>query len=170
MKFWVNNETFVSADYSSADLSRFILQMQIASKYAEHLISFAYCHYYSPYNADPSYYSTYLNYIKTGKLDKTPPSPPTNVTATGTGLDVKVTWSAATGKNGISGYLVYRNKKLISTIHVKRDDGTGSMPKLVTECSDNISFLTAPIIYYVQAIDCAGNVSPQVAFTYKLKD
>jgi hypothetical protein len=170
LKFWVNNETFVQTDWSSASLSRFITQMKISSKYAEHLISFSFCHYYSPFNVVPDFYNTYKKYLNVGKLDKTPPSSPKNVSAKATGLDVKITWSASVGKNGISGYNVYRNKKLICSFHVKRDDGSGTIPQLVTECNDNISFLLAPIIYYVEAIDCVGNVSAKAAFTYKTKN
>lgn len=64
--FWANNESF-NSDYTPADLSRFISQMEITDKYVSGHITFAYSHYYHP-DKYPSYHQQYKDYYEDGKL------------------------------------------------------------------------------------------------------
>lgn len=47
LRFWVNNECF-NEDYTPAEVSRFIEQMEATSQYAEKHITFSWNHYYNP--------------------------------------------------------------------------------------------------------------------------
>ena len=47
--------------------------------------------------------------VQVGTADTTPPSVPTDLTATGGAGQVTLTWTAATDDRGVTGYLVYRN-------------------------------------------------------------
>lgn len=47
LEYWVNVETF-DANFQSASIERLVSQMDVAAKYADHLISFSYSHYYNP--------------------------------------------------------------------------------------------------------------------------
>lgn len=70
LKFWANNENFDQSDWSSADLGRFVKQMNIASKYVEKHVTFAYSHYYSPDRGFTNFHNAYVKYYKTGVLEK----------------------------------------------------------------------------------------------------
>lgn len=64
--FWANNESF-NSDYTPADLSRFISQMEITDKYVSGHVTFAYSHYYHP-EKYPSYHQQYKDYYEEGTL------------------------------------------------------------------------------------------------------
>lgn len=170
MKFWSNNENFDTYEpnkSASANLERFIRQIQISSKYAEHIVTFAYSHYYSPYNAIPGFHKTYEKYVKEGTLEKEPPSEPKNVTAEM--LDAEsaiVKWEEATDNIQVAGYKIVRNGDLCKTIYATRDDGRGAEPAVATHFTDNDagkSFVNGKIEYEVYAYDCAGNESNKVS-------
>lgn len=170
MKFWSNNEDFEVYDsnkYASANVGRFIRQIQIASKYAEHIITFAYPHYYSPYNAIPGFHKTYEMYVKEGTLEKEPPSEPENVTAKMLDQESSViNWDPATDNIQVAGYGILRNGVPYESIHATRDDGTGAEPSVSTHFVDNDagnSFVNGKIIYEVYAFDCTGNTSNKVS-------
>ncbi|MDD4475720.1 MAG: DUF4434 domain-containing protein [Eubacteriales bacterium] len=62
VRFWLNVENF--NDGKPASIARYADQLDIASKYAEKLITFSYAHYYSPINVDVSYNKQFLQYKK----------------------------------------------------------------------------------------------------------
>ena len=66
LKFWANNECF-NSDYTPADLSRFVQQMEISKKYVEGHVTFAYSHYYHP-DKYPALHQAYKNYYETGSV------------------------------------------------------------------------------------------------------
>lgn len=77
--------------------------------------------------------------------DTTAPSAPTNLTLTGTGSSLALSWTAATDNVGVTGYNVYRNGSLLTTVA-----GTS-----YTDASAG----SGTVSYYVTAHDAAGNVS-----------
>lgn len=80
-------------------------------------------------------------------LDQQAPSQPTNLTATMGGKPVKVTltWTGSTDNVAVTGYRIYRNGSLLTT--VTSTSYTHKPPKGAST-------------YYIVAIDRAGNVSP----------
>jgi hypothetical protein len=63
IRFWSNNESFTT-DFKPAPMERFIKQMEVTGPFSEKLVTFAYAHYYSPYQVDPSYHEAYRRYLE----------------------------------------------------------------------------------------------------------
>ncbi|MFD8500866.1 CARDB domain-containing protein [Amycolatopsis sp. NPDC059657] len=80
--------------------------------------------------------------------DVQPPSPPSNLAFTEPGGgQIRLTWSAANDNVGVTGYSVYRNNTLVTTVAGDVLTYTDSQPS------------TASAEYFVRARDAAGNVS-----------
>ncbi|WP_353150563.1 endonuclease [Chryseobacterium sp.] len=96
--------------------------------------------------------SSYANLIWTNlPVDTTPPTAPTNVTASNpTFNSMSVSWTAATDNIGVTSYQVYANGSLKSTV-----SGT-TTSTTVTGLSPLTSYS-----FYVIAKDASGNSSPQ---------
>jgi len=70
LKFWANCETFQhvgNANYS-APMSRVVQQFQAVGPSVSDIVTFAYSHYDSPQQADPSLQAEWVQYYKTGQL------------------------------------------------------------------------------------------------------
>ena len=79
--------------------------------------------------------------------DTTPPSAPGNLRSTGTTSNsVSLAWNAATDNVGVTGYQVYRNGNLVTTVTGTTYTDTGLSP-------------STTYTYTVRARDAAGNVS-----------
>ncbi|WPC44010.1 DUF4434 domain-containing protein [Clostridium sp. JS66] len=162
--FWANTETFNHLNWSSVPLNQFIRQMEIENPYVDNIITFAYCHYYSPNNINKGFHKTYLKYVKSGQLENRKPTPPKKVKV----KEVRenkflISWYSAHDNIGIYGYKVYRNKKLIFTTNVERifKGKEGKREGLVMGYIDKVSLedKLKEINYEVRAIDFAGNIS-----------
>ncbi len=87
----------------------------------------------------------------TWTVDLTPPAAPTGLSATlTTATSAQLTWTAAADTGGIAGYNIFRDGAPLTTTA-----GTG------TTYTDNTVPSGATPAYAVQAIDIAGNLSPQ---------
>lgn len=83
--------------------------------------------------------------------DTTPPSVPTNLTATPTSpSSITLSWSASTDNVGVAGYKVYRNGVVVGT-------------STATSAVDSGLATSTTYSYRVAAYDSAGNVSAQSA-------
>ncbi len=126
----------------TAPMNRFISQMEIASRFAENIITFSYSHYYSPYCVDPMFHNTYLDYLENGRLESEPPTAPENLRVVGGELQ----WDASTDNFGVAYYRI-----CVDGIFLCR-----------CEYFDE-AFVTVdnkPGVYTVTAYDPAGNSSP----------
>lgn len=127
-------------------IDRFTRQMEIASHYAENIITFSYNHYHSPSYVNPAFEKSYLNYIENGFVVETEkPTAPSNL-QNDNGI---LTWEESQDNMGISHYLIYRNKKAVAFIE--------SQNTLEYTITDNAK-------YSVEAVDVSGNVSERVYF------
>jgi chitodextrinase len=81
-------------------------------------------------------------------LDATPPTQPTNLSATTPLGSVDLAWQASTDNVGVAGYDVLRNGTVLAT--------TGS----VTSYTDSTAAPLTTYTYEVRARDAAGNLSP----------
>jgi fibronectin type 3 domain-containing protein len=105
------------------------------------------------YIGDPSTGSTfdfvYDNQIVSTSSDVTPPTAPTNLSATVVGsLAVDLSWTAAMDNIGVTGYTVYRNGSVLATV------GGGT-----TTYHDPTVISGTTYTYTVDAIDAAANHS-----------
>ena len=81
--------------------------------------------------------------------DTTPPSIPTNLTATAiSSSQINLAWTASTDTVGVSGYRIYRGGTQVATSPANSYSNTGLAPSTTYS-------------YAVAAYDAAGNVSPQ---------
>lgn len=136
----------------TATLDRFVMQMDVASRYCENIITFSYSHYFSPTLVKSMYIETYRDYVKNGYVLETqaPSSPAVALTQDENG--VTVSWSEAEDNFGIAYYRVCKNGEFLTRIENYRWD----YPLSVTDASG-----TADDVYTVTAVDAAGNLSQQ---------
>ncbi|MDR3626279.1 MAG: DUF4434 domain-containing protein [Ignavibacteriaceae bacterium] len=157
--FWSDVETFVQSDWTSATIDRVVKQLKDEQPYVDNYITFAYCHYDSPYNLNPGFHNTYVDYFNNGVLESTPPSVPANFTATvkanGT---VNLSWDASTDNIGICGYYIYRNGVQIKKEQVPVLNGGTGTP-LATTFSDQGLSANTNYTYQVKAYDFANNTT-----------
>jgi chitodextrinase len=79
--------------------------------------------------------------------DLTPPSAPTNLSATAVSPgEVDLTWTAGTDNVGVTGYRIYRNGTLVGSAATSAYADTGVQP-------------STTFSYYITAYDAAGNTS-----------
>ena len=145
-----------------------VSQLKIEQPYVDDYITFAYCHYDSPYNVDPGYQVTYLDYLKTGSLETSPPSVPPHFTADlQTNGDVTLKWGVSTDNIGVCGYYVYRNGKMISKKQIRRTGKRNRNSEIsLTTLTDVYLHSNTDYTYQVRAYDFADNVSsPTPAIT-----
>jgi chitodextrinase len=83
--------------------------------------------------------------------DKVPPTTPANLQATSvSSSEIDLSWSASTDNVAVTGYVVYRDGVRLTTVA-----GT------VTSFHDTDLDFSTRYVYTVQAVDAAGNSSPQ---------
>jgi hypothetical protein len=153
LEFWSDAETFDHHDWSSAPIKRFVAQLQGVQPYVDHIITFAYSHYYSPNVGKEAYHKTYVDYVKTGKVEDIPPSVPGDLRVTDSSANsVRVQWAPATDNMGVVGYRLYRNDTLLSASLIP---ATFFVDRSVQPETD--------YVYRVSAVDAAGNESAQSA-------
>ena len=172
IKLWANCENFDGAiatetlggllspkitehtSNQTATFDRFARQMEIASKYAENIITFSYNHYYSPALVNPAFMDAYYDYIENGyQVEKEAPEAPTNLKAEATAEGTVLTWDAAEDNIGIAYYRLEKDGKFLARIDMRY--GWEEL-----SCTDT----GAKGEYVITAYDCAGNASPSVKF------
>jgi M6 family metalloprotease-like protein len=89
-------------------------------------------------------------------LDVTPPSAPTDLTATTSGSTVNLAWGAATDNVGVTGYRVLRNGSQVASL--------GASARSFSQSSVPAGSHT----YGVRAIDAAGNLGPTASVTVSI--
>ncbi len=179
IRFWANCENFIqppagylsrkdSDDFwSPCTTDRMVRQFQIVSKYSERLFTFAHPHYLSPFNTVPGFCESYRHYLRTGKLDATPPKAPDTLRTSLTGPDkrhLRIDFSGAEDNFGISRVNLYKNGELLTFRVTSRSDGLLHRARqpdhIVDESHDPAS--GGPVSYELEVIDCAGNTSGKV--------
>ena len=124
LKFWANVETFDHRFWTNASLTRFKEQMEAVDPYVYKIITFAYSHYYSPFQVNKLYHDAYVEYYKTGKLPRLSVSEPVS------NLEIKIKnegavilkWKSPKDKSNLMGYYVYKDGVLVANIQNKNID------------------------------------------------
>jgi hypothetical protein len=160
LQFWSDAETFCGDDLTSAPLNRFVAQMRAVQPYVEQCLCFAYSHYYSPTTSPPGFHAAYREYVRTGKLTTTPPSPPANLRCSRLAPDSAVlAWDAASGGAAVCGYIILRDGKLLARMQLgKAQSPSGSAPSYVDKAPPD----DMPCTYAVKTYDFAGNLSAPI--------
>ena len=134
----------------TATLDRFVMQMDIASRYCENIITFSYSHYFSPTLVKSMYIETYRDYVANGyALETQAPSAPT-VSTSADENGVTVSWTQSADNFGVAYYRVCKNGEFLTRVENYKWD----YPLTVTDPNG-----TADDVYTVTAVDAAGNMS-----------
>ncbi len=167
IKLWANCENFDGAITSetlggvlspkitehktniTATLDRFVRQMEIASGYAENIITFSYNHYYSPSNVNPAFINTYYDYIGNGYvLETEAPVNPANAVKTQKEVGVELSWDEAEDNMGIAYYRLEKDGEFLARI----DKYYGWEENSFTDENGDINS-----VYTIETVDAAGN-------------
>lgn len=157
---WSDVETFNSRDWTPASIGRVVSQLKLERPYVSDYVTWAYLFYDSPYSVNPGYQETYLDYLKTGSVEKTPPTIPTNITAIlrpNGNVDIK--WDPSTDSIGVCGYHIYRNgRRIFKDLSPMRGQSAGGDAIATSFRAEGLRADTK-YVFRVQSYDFAGNLS-----------
>lgn len=175
VKLWANCENFDGAITSetlggvlspkmtehtsnmTATLDDFVYQMEIASKYAENIITFSYNHYYSPSLVNPAFINTYYDYIENGYvLESETPEAPANAKKVQSENGVEISWDEAVDNFGIAYYRLEKDGKFLARI----DKYYGSEENYFVDEAGNMDST-----YTIETVDAAGNTTGKITIT-----
>ena len=172
VKLWANCENFDGAittetlggllspkitehtSNQTATFDRFARQMEIASRYAENIITFSYNHYYSPSYVNPAFIEVYYDYLENGyRVEAEAPEAPSELSVVATEEGNVLTWDEAKDNIGIAYYRIEKDGKFLARIDMRYG-------------WEELSFTDTGAAgkYVITAYDCAGNASEAVAF------
>ena len=172
VKLWANCENFDGAittetlggllspkitehtSNQTATFDRFARQMEIASRYAENIITFSYNHYYSPSYVNPAFIEVYYDYLENGyRVEAEAPEAPSALRIEATEEGNVLTWDEAKDNIGIAYYRIEKDGKFLARIDMRYG-------------WEELSFTDTGAAgkYVITAYDCAGNASEAVAF------
>ncbi|MCG7409917.1 DUF4434 domain-containing protein [Paenibacillus sp. ACRRX] len=151
-KLWADVETFRSVNpepwfAEPMPIREVVQHMQRIKPYVDELITFSYDHYQSPKIVGVSYYhETYLQYVRTGRVDSEAPTVPSGLQVAAWGTDkVKLVWQPSSDNIGAM-YYVYRDGVKIGKSYVPQYQDSGLIPNTTYR-------------YRIEAADAAGNRS-----------
>lgn len=172
LKLWANCENFSSAVADAAlsgiinppktentvhvteTLDRFVWQMDVASKYAENIITFSYNHYYSPDAVNPAFINTYLDYLNNDYvLESEAPSAPGNMKKLQTENGIELKWDGAEDNIGIAYYRLEKDGEFLARIDMRY----GWEETAFTDENGNIESS-----YTIETFDAAGNSTGKI--------
>ena len=172
VKLWANCENFDGAISSeilggalspkitentrnvTVPLERFARQMEIASRYAENIITFSYNHYYSPSYVNPAFINTYFDYVENGyKVETEAPNAPENAVKEKSDSGIKLTWDEAKDNLGVAYYRLEKDGKFLARIDMYY--GWEETSFIDTEGSIDST-------YTITVFDAAGNSSETI--------
>lgn len=137
-----------------APMDRFALQLDIASRYCDNIITFSYNHYLSETRIAPQFAEAYRTYIKNGfKAETNAPNEPGSFKKAEGENGIVLTWSEAKDDIGIAYYRITKNGKFLSRIECIYNDTELSFFDEGGKLSDT---------YVITAFDTSGNSSPSV--------
>lgn len=163
LSFWANNEDFTQSDWSTADLKRFVKQLEISDPYVEGHLTFAYSHYQNPDVGKTGYHEAYKAYYQTGKIPGSALSEPkVEYEASGDGSSVKFTISIDNASKTLMGVKVLKNGSLIKFIDFSQNYGKEAFS---VSCTDNNLQGSGSAEYKVFGVDYCGNEGKAFTFT-----
>lgn len=153
LKFWSNIETFDQNYWCSGSLSRIVKQLSIVNPYVSNIISFAYSHYYSPYQVNKHYDEAYRYYVQHGEIPQMKaPGKIDNLKKEQCNEGVRLSWNCGE-PDMTAGYNIYRNNELIHKLLIRINDNNSEFIDKSGKISD---------VYSVSAYNVNDNESEKV--------
>lgn len=135
-------------------LDRLVRQMDIASRYAENIISFSFNHYYSPKMSSSMFMETYKDYLANGcVLESQVPTAPDSFEKAENDGSVVLTWDEAEDNFGVAYYRIEKDGKFLTRFETYANYGALSY----TDANGSVNST-----YTITAFDAAGNCSQTV--------
>ena len=172
IKLWANCENFDGAVTSetlggvlspkitentsnvTATLDVFVKQMEIASKYAENIITFSDNHYYSPSHVNPAFINAYLDYVENGYvLENEAPQAPENIKKMKSENGIEVSWDEAVDNFGIAYYRLEKDGEFLARI----DKFYGYEDNYFIDANGDMNSA-----YAIEAVDVSGNTTGKI--------
>lgn len=163
--FWANNEDF-TPNFKSADMGRFVQQLEITHKYTDTHISFAFCHYRNPDVGKQKSYDAYKLYYETGALiQRYADCPDVQVTSEGQGRYVHFTVTADNAGGDLCQIIITKDGQVVFQQHFD-PDATASMATVSVNYTDENENV-GPIqrFYTIYTVDIYGNISEENVHT-----
>ena len=160
LAFWGNPEDFVQVNWSSAPVTRYVLQLEKAAEYVEGFISFAYSHYYAPDIAGTDkFHNDYVSYFNTGRVDyygenRTPAFVSTNYTPVTAGVKLEAVVNNC--KYGVFKVEFYRGGTLVATVITSEEDY--GKPRLTLTGYDKAITENGEYAYYAKVYAFSGEI------------
>ncbi len=161
--FWSDAETFDHLFWTSAPLDRFVEQMKTVKPYVSNIISFAYSHYYSPFQITEGFHKAYMEYVRTGKLpeDKVPEMVENLVVYADQEGTLTLNWKEPASKEGLAGFYIFKDNKLIGNLQYKYKN------QYLAVFKDNNSIASGACKYEVCSYSCSGATSARAVVNWK---
>lgn len=161
LRFWANNEDFTQSDWTSAPLDRLVRQMQIASKYVEAHVTFAYSHYQNPDVGKTGNHLAYKSYFETGRVPACSLSAPELACTTEDG-GMSVTIKGAFANDDGTAWRVHlkKNGETLGVVDLSAKYGQKTME--FTYSDTNLAD-GGTVEYEAYIEDYCGNLSPSAA-------
>ena len=170
LHFWANNEDFTQSNWSTAPLNRFVRQMEIAAKYVEEHVTFAYSHYQNPDLGKAGYHAAYKEYFETGKIPETTLTAPTmDYTSEGGGMTVTFNGTIENPQKQACRVYIKKNGELLNSIDITAKH---NLKKITFDFSDTNLEGSGVAKYEFYVEDYFGNFSDStiVELTFKGKN
>lgn len=167
LSLWGNPETFKQANWTTAPMTRYAKQLELAAPLVEGFISYSYCHYYAPdIKGTDDCHRAYLQYYNTGKVDYF--SDNKNAILSETAYEplptgVEITADFVNSKYGISHMEVYRDDVPVGTVHTTEQD---QAKQTISYSFKDISVpVSGSYVYTLKAIDFMEDVVGEISDT-----
>jgi len=170
LHFWANNEDFTQSNWTTAPLNRFVRQMEIAAKYVEEHVTFAYSHYQNPDVGKIGYHAAYKEYFETGKIPETTLTAPTiEHTSEGGGMTVTFNGTIENPQKQACRVYIKKNGELLNSIDITSKH---NLKKITFDFSDTNLEGSGVAKYEFYVEDYFGNFSDPtiVELTFKGKN
>lgn len=170
LHFWANNEDFTQSNWTTAPLNRFVRQMEIAAKYVEEHVTFAYSHYQNPDVGKIGYHAAYKEYFETGKIPETTLTAPTiEHTSEGGGMTVTFNGTIENPQKQACRVYIKKNGELLNSIDITSKH---NLKKITFDFSDTNLEGSGVAKYEFYVEDYFGNFSDStiVELTFKGKN
>lgn len=156
LQFMANNEDF-TPDFKSADMARFLRQLEITHKYADVHISFSFCHYRNPDTGKTNAYQAYQYYYQHGKLATSAPAmPQVQVESELQGMYVNLKVNVENADGNIHSVVITKDHEIVYT---KVLDGQRNFTTTYTDLNMNTPLCQR--FYTVYTVDYNGNMSEE---------
>lgn len=160
IKFWANNEDF-TPEFGSADMGRFLQQLEITHKYTDTHISFAFCHYRNPDIGKTKAYEAYRHYYQTGeRIVAAVEAPQVTVESISQGLSIHFDICVDNSAGNVHSVVLTKDGEVLSQWVFDKDSHAQQLHVSYQDVNENAGPMEC--FFTIHAVDFYGNTSEPV--------